>query len=157
MFGQRRKKFIEEHKPVPDHDFIKMINPEPEIIPYIIALRHSVAEICKIPYETIHFDENPETLVSLCAEWDDTDVVLKMEDLLNKEIEDLPQAMGWRIFFWGKKGPTTFAEWTLNVGRSIQAQQPTRRLNQEDAPGRNTAGDLPHRWAAIGRSRLWIR
>jgi hypothetical protein len=36
-FGQRRKRFNDEHKPVPDDDFIKMINPEPGKTPVVAA------------------------------------------------------------------------------------------------------------------------
>jgi hypothetical protein len=119
IMERRRKRFEQEHKPLSDEQFIRLINAESEIIPYILALRHSMADICKISYELIHPDDHPETLVSLCAEWDDVEIDFRMEDFLGQPIYDLPRAMGWRIFFWKKSGPATFREWALSVGRYI--------------------------------------
>jgi hypothetical protein len=67
MMGRRRKRFEQKHKALSDEQFIRLINAESEIIPYIIALRHSMADICKISYELIHPDDHPEELVSLCS------------------------------------------------------------------------------------------
>jgi hypothetical protein len=133
--GRRRKKFVKEHKAMSDQDFIRRIDPESEIITYILALRRSIAELCQIPHELIRPDDHPEVLASLCSDWDDLKIIFRLEELLGYEIGDcdLPQAMGWRIFCFRKSGPVSFSEWALSVGRYLRGRK-LDMPNEKDAP-----------------------
>lgn len=133
--GLRRQKFIKEHKAMSNQEFIRRIDPGSEIIPYILALRRSIAELCHIPHELIHPDDHPETLASLCSDWDDLKIILRLEELLGHEIGDcdLPQAMGWRIFCFRRSGPVSFSEWAVSVGRYLHERK-LKMGNEKDAP-----------------------
>ena len=125
-----RKRYTEGREPLPDDAFLRDAGAQAADAELFLAVRRAMAQLCRLPPEMIRADDNPEELCGLMSTgWDEGGFRMFLEeelpDLQLAEEDRLPCPVLQRFFFWGKKGFSTFGEWSRAVihhlrGRGIQ-------------------------------------
>jgi len=106
-----------------DDDFALRVGAPPERQAFVLAARSALGRVCNIPESRIYPEDQPERLAELVWDWDDTGVVLELEQLLYVSVGDprngFPRFLSGR-FFWRKwPGPKSVGQWTAQVAEHI--------------------------------------
>lgn len=124
----KRKKFVEARSPLSDEEFLSRVSVRPEWRGFALAARQALGRVCQIPADRIYSEDNPDSLAELTfLDWDDMNVVMELEELLNIPLgdpgNDFPRFLFGR-FFWRKwPGPKTVAEWAAQVAEHVHLKQ----------------------------------
>src|SRR5690242_5272029 len=114
-----REKFIESRTPLSGNDFALRVGASPERQALVLAARSALGRVCHVPESHIYPEDQPERLAELVWDWDDTGVVLQLEQLLHVSLDDpadgFPRFLAGRFFWRRWPGPKSVGQWTAGV------------------------------------------
>jgi hypothetical protein len=96
----------------------------PELWSFAAAARHVLGRKCQVPASHIYPEDKPELLAQLAGDWDDMEVILELEELLQVPLgnlgDDFPPFLSVR-FFWHKcPGAKSVGDWITRVAESAR-------------------------------------
>jgi hypothetical protein len=115
----QQQRFSEGCTPISDDEFLSAQSVAPHLQRFVVAAREVLGCICRVPAALIRPDDAPSFLARLVGDWDDLVIAMELESRLGTPIDEIPQFLGGRFFWYSRPGPRTVGEWTISVAQCL--------------------------------------
>lgn len=123
----KREGFLAGRSALSDEEFALRTGVPFDMRHLVLAARQALATVCQIPATHIYPDDCPEAIAALVTDWDDLNVVLRLEELIHVSIadpgEDFPRFLSGRFFLRKWPGPKSVGEWVVQVAHHVHANK----------------------------------
>ncbi|WP_152032672.1 hypothetical protein [Ereboglobus luteus] len=123
LLRKRRAKFSSTREPLSDRAFLSQVGAPVAHEVYVIAARNALANVFKVPAQTLHPSDVPDDLARnfLYDGWDNADISMELEICSGMATDEhIPRFLSGRFFLFRWDGPATIGEWTRRAAAYLE-------------------------------------